>query len=70
MSASPLGDDATILLEYSRLGEGQMSPAAALGVAAILFPALIGVLARLEKLFGPRFFRWLRSLFRTNARTS
>jgi hypothetical protein len=47
-----------------------MSPAAALGIAAILFPVVIGVLARLEKLFGPKVFRWLRSLFGTNARTS
>lgn len=47
-----------------------MSAATALAIAAILFPAVIGVLARLEKLLGPRVFRWLRSMFSTNARTS
>jgi hypothetical protein len=47
-----------------------MSAAAVLGIAAILFPAVVGVLARLEKHFGPRVFRWIRSMFTTNARTS
>ena len=48
-----------------------MSAAAALAIAAFLFPAVIGVLARLEKLFGPSLFRCVSvSLFSTTARTS
>jgi hypothetical protein len=47
-----------------------MSAAAALAIAAVLFPAVVGVLAKLERLFGPKVLRWLRSLFSANARTS
>ena len=47
-----------------------MSAAGALAIVAVLFPAVIGILAKLEKLLGPKVFRWLRSHFNPNARAS
>lgn len=47
-----------------------MSTAGVLGLIAILFPAVIGGLAKLEKILSPRVLRWLQSRLGQNARVS
>lgn len=48
----------------------QMSTAGVLALFGFLLPIVIGGLARLEKIIGPRVLDWLRSRLGHNARVS